>query len=288
MTAIQWDQTGERLYETGVDRGVLYKVNVSGDYDTGFGWNGLTTVTESPTGAEATPTWADNIKYLNLISLEQFGGTIEAYTYPNEWGEHDGYSEPQIGVSVGQQPRKPFGLAYRTLLGNDVDGTELGYKLHLIYGATAAPTEKAFATMNDSPEAITFSWEITTIPVMVTGLKPTSYICIDSTRVDADALVALELLLYGDVAIDPQLPLPDAVLALFDGTFTAVSPTVPSYDAGTDNITIPSVTGVQYRINGIAVTGAVHITANTIVTAHLMPGYVWNPNIVDEWLIVFS
>lgn len=287
MTAIQWDQTGERFYETGVDRGVLYKPNVSGEYDTGFAWNGLTTVTESPTGAEATPTWADNIKYLNLISLEQFGATIEAYTYPDEWGEHDGYSEPQIGVSVGQQPRKPFGFSYRTLLGNDVESTELGYKVHLVYGATASPTEKAFASQNDSPEAITFSWDVTTIPVPVTDLKNTSYICVDSTRVDSAALAALELLLYGDVGVDPQMPLPDAVLALFDGTFTAVSPGIPTYDSGTDNITIPVTTGVQYRIAGVAVTGDVHITANTIVTAHLLEGYVWNANIVDEWLFVF-
>lgn len=287
MTAIQWDLTGERLYETGVDRGVLYKPNVSGEYDSGFPWNGLTTVTESPTGAEATPTWADNMKYLNLISLEQFGGTIEAYTYPTEWGEHDGYSEPQIGVSVGQQTRKPFGLSYRTMLGNDVDSTDFGYKLHLIYGAIAAPTEKAYATMNDSPEAITFSWEFSTTPVSVTDLKSTSYICIDSTRVDATALAALELLLYGDVGVDPQMPLPDAVLTLFDGTFTAVSPGIPTYNSTTDNITIPVTTGVQYRINGVAVTGDVHIAANTIVTAHLLEGYVWNSNIVDEWLFVF-
>lgn len=288
MTALQWDQTGERFYETGVDRGVLYKINsVSGDYDTGFAWNGLTTVTESPTGAEATPTWADNIKYLNLISLEQFGATIEAYTYPNEWSEHDGYAEPQVGVQVGQQPRKPFGFAYRTRIGNDVDAEEFGYKLHLVYGATAAPTEKAYATMNDSPEAITFSWEVTTIPVPVTGYKPTSYLCIDSTRVDATALAALELLLYGDVGVDPQLPSPDAVLALFDGTFTAVTPVVPTYNSTTDDITIPSVTGIEYRIAGLPVTGTVHITADTIVTAHLLPGYVWAPNIVDEWLIDF-
>lgn len=288
MTAIEWDQTGERLYETGVDRGVLYKPDAGGVYDTGFAWNGLTTVTESPTGAEATPTWADNMKYLNLLSLEQFGATIEAYTYPDEFAEHDGYAEPQVGVTVGQQPRKPFGLSYRTLVGNDVDGTELGYKIHLVYGAFAAPTEKAYATVNDTPEAITFSWELTTVPVPVTGYKPTASLVIDSTRVDADALAALELLLYGTVGIDPQLPTPDAVLALFDGTIVEVTPTAPSYDAGTDLITIPTVTGVQYVINGVVVTGTVAITANTIVTARLLPGYVWAPTVVDEWLITFS
>lgn len=288
MTALQWDLTGARLYETGVDHGVLYKQDVSGDYTTGFAWNGLTTVTESPTGAEATPTYADNIQYLNLISLERFAATVEAYTYPDEFAECDGSAQPQIGVYVGQQTRKTFGLSYRTLLGNDVDGTDFGYKLHLVYGATAAPSEKAFASVNDSPEAITFSWELSTIPVPVTDLKPTAYICIDSTKVNASALAALELLLYGTVGVDPQLPLPDAVLALFDGTFTEVTPSVPSYNSTTDLITIPSVTGVEYRINGVAVTGTVAITENTIVTAHLLPGYVWAPNIVDEWLIVFA
>jgi hypothetical protein len=288
VTALQWDLTGARLYETGVDHGVLYKQDVSGDYTTGFAWNGLTTVTESPTGAEATPTYADNIQYLNLISLERFAATVEAYTYPDEFAECDGSAQPQIGVYVGQQTRKTFGLSYRTLLGNDVDGTDFGYKLHLVYGATAAPSEKAFASVNDSPEAITFSWELSTIPVPVTDLKPTAYICIDSTKVNASALAALELLLYGTVGVDPQLPLPDAVLALFDGTFTEVTPSVPSYNSTTDLITIPSVTGVEYRINGVAVTGTVAITENTIVTAHLLPGYVWAPNIVDEWLIVFA
>ena len=287
MTAIEWDQTGERLYETGVDRGVLYKPDSGGAYELGYAWNGLTTVTEAPTGAEATPTWADNIKYLNLLSLEQFGATIEAYTYPSEFAEHDGYAEPQVGVTVGQQPRTPFGLSYRTLVGNDVEATEFGYKLHLVYGAFAAPTEKAFSTVNDTPEAITFSWELTTIPVLVTGLKPTASLVIDSTKVDADALAALELLLYGTVGVDPQLPLPDAVLALFDGTIVEVTPTAPSYDSGTDLITIPTVTGMQYVIGGVVVTGTVAITANTIVTGRLLPGYVWAPNIVDEWLITF-
>lgn len=287
MTAIEWDQTGERLYETGVDRGVLYKPDVSGVYDLGYAWNGLTTVTESPTGAEATPTWADNLKYLNLISLEQFGATIEAYTYPNEFAEHDGYAEPEVGVTVGQQPRKPFGLSYRTLVGNDVEGTEFGYKIHLVYGATAAPTEKAFATVNDAPEAITFSWELTTIPVAVTGYKNTSSLVVDSTKVDADALAALELLLYGTVGIDPQLPSPDAVLALFDGTIVEVTPGIPTYNSTTDLITIPTVTGLEYVIAGVVVTGTVAITANTIVTARLLPGYVFAPNVVDEWLFVF-
>ena len=288
MTALQWDQTGERLYETGIDRGVLYKPDENGNYDTGFAWNGLTTVTESPTGAEATPTYADNIVYANLFSVERWAGTIEAYTYPDEFAECDGSSEAQIGVFVGQQPRKSFGFAYRTIVGNDVENNEFGYKLHLVYGATASPSEKAYATINDSPEMINFSWELTTIPVQVTGMKPTASITIDSTNVDADALTALELILYGTTGVDPALPLPDAVLALFDGTFTAATPTAPSYNATTDNITIPTVTGVEYRIGGDVVTGDVHITANTLVTANPTAGYYFPEGADDDWLITFS
>lgn len=215
-----WDAIGERYYETGVDHGVLYIPDATGVYNTGFAWNGLTTVTESPSGAEATPLYADNIKYLNLISVEEFGATIEAFTYPDEFAQCDGSATPEVGIAVGQQSRKSFGLSYRTQLGNDLEGSDLGYKLHLVYGATAAPTEKAYATINDTPEAITFSWEITTTPVAVTGLKPTSVITIDSTKVDATGLAALEALLYGTTTptpTEPSLPLPDAVLALFPG-----------------------------------------------------------------------
>jgi hypothetical protein len=215
MPALTWDQVGERLYETGVDRGVLYLPDETGVYNSGFAWNGLTTVTESPAGAEATPTYADNIKYLNLISVETFGATIEAYTYPDEFAECDGTATPNPGVAVGQQPRKTFGLSYRTQLGNDVDGTDHGYKLHLVYGCTAAPSEKAYATINDSPEAITFSWEVSTVPVPVTDLKPTSLIVVDSTVVDPTALASLEALLYGNGATEAALPTPDAVIALF-------------------------------------------------------------------------
>lgn len=215
-----WDQVGERFYETGVDHGVLYIPDAAGVYNTGFAWNGLTTVTESPSGAEATPLYADNIKYLNLISVEEFGATIEAFTYPDEFAQCDGSATPEEGISIGQQTRKAFGLSYRTQVGNDLEGSDAGYKLHLVYGATAAPTEKAYATINDTPEAITFSWEITTTPVAVTGLKPTSVITIDSTKVDAAGLAALEALLYGTTTptpTEPSLPLPDAVLALFPG-----------------------------------------------------------------------
>lgn len=223
MTQLSWDNTGERVYETGVDHGVLYIPDEDGLYTNGVAWNGLTTITESPSGAEANPQYADNIKYLNLFSAEQFGATVEAFTYPDEWAQFDGLSVPTAGVTVGQQARKTFGLSYRTKIGNDVDGEDHGYKLHLIYGATAAPSEKAYNTINDSPEAITFSWEISTVPINVTGLRPTSIMTIDSTQVDADALAALELILYGDVAEDPTLPLPDEVIALFEGTALATN-----------------------------------------------------------------
>jgi hypothetical protein len=215
MVSLTWDNVGERVYETGVDHGVLYIPSDLGVYDKGYAWNGLTSVTESPSGAEASPQFADNIKYLNLVSAEQFGGTIEAFTYPEEFGQCDGTAAPKKGVYLGQQSRRTFGMAYRTLLGNDIEGTDFGYKLHLIYGALAAPSEKAHTTVNDSPEAIAFSWAVTTSPVAVTGHKPLSSITIDSTQVDAADLLALEALLYGAALIEAALPLPDAVIALF-------------------------------------------------------------------------
>ena len=217
MAPLTWDQVGERLYETGVDHGVLYLPNESGVYDHGVAWNGLTTVTESPSGAEASPQYADNIKYLNIVSAEEFGATIEAFTYPEEFGQCDGTALPAPGVAVGQQGRKTFGMSYRTRVGNDIDGTDHGYKLHLLYGLLAAPSEKAYATINDSPEAIAFSWEVTSTPVPVTDYKPTSLIVVDSTVVDEADLTALEALLYGNGATEAALPTPDAVIALFGG-----------------------------------------------------------------------
>lgn len=213
MAKIVWDQTGERLYETGVKNGVLY-VQEGGTYPKGVAWNGLTAVTESPSGAEATPLYADDRKYLNLISAEEFGATIEAYTYPDEFAECDGSASLATGVMIGQQARKTFGLCYRTTIGNDTDGNEHGYKLHIIYGALAAPSEKAYATINDSPEAITFSWEITTTPVEVTGLKPTASITIDSTKATKEKIEALEAILYGDESEEARLPLPDEIKTL--------------------------------------------------------------------------
>ena len=214
MAKLVWDKSGERLYETGVKQGVLYVQDTTGTYPKGVAWNGLTAVTETPSGAEATALYADDIKYLNLVSAEELGGTIEAYMYPDEFAACDGSVALTPGMYIGQQDRKTFGLCYRTTLGNDTDSNNHGYKLHLIYGALAAPSEKAYATINDSPEAITFSWEFKTTPVNVTGHKPTASIVIDSTKVDAEKLAALEKILYGDDTGDgPRLPLPDEVLS---------------------------------------------------------------------------
>lgn len=220
MSKVVWDGTGEKYYETGVDRGVVYPINNAGLYTPGEAWNGLTGVTESPSGAEATALYADNIKYLNLYSAEEFGATIEAYTYPDSFALCDGSANIATGVSIGQQTRKIFGLSYRTLIGNDIDGQDHGYKLHLIYGCMASPSEKGFQTVNDSPEAITFSWEVTTTPVNVTGLKPTASLVIDSTTVPADKLSQLEDILYGTASTDPRLPLPDEIAAIVGTTGT--------------------------------------------------------------------
>lgn len=219
---IVWDKTGERLYEAGVDRGVVYPIQENGLYTKGVGWNGLTGVSENPSGAEETPLWADNIKYLSLRSAEEFGANVEAYMYPDEFAECDGTAEIAPGVTIGQQNRKVFGLCYRTVLGNDIDKNDHGYKLHLIYGCEAAPSEKGYSTINDNPDAVTFSWEITTTPVNVPGFKPTASLTIDSTKVDAAKLKALEEILYGKDptaddggdGVDPRLPLPDEIMEL--------------------------------------------------------------------------
>lgn len=218
-----WDKTGEHYYETGVKNGVLYPMSTSGTYPKGVAWNGLTAVTESPSGAEPTALYADDIKYLNLMSNEEFGATIEAYTYPDEFAECDGSASLTEGVYIGQQARKTFGLCYRTTLGNDAKGNDYGYKLHIIYGAMASPSEKAYSTINDSPDAITFSWELSTTPVAVANFKPTASLTIDSTKVNAQKLAALEEILYGKDgtgednsvgAVDPRLPLPDEIATL--------------------------------------------------------------------------
>ena len=210
MAKLVWDAIGEKRYETGVDHGVLY-VQEGGVYPKGVVWNGLTAVTESPGGAEATPLYADNIKYLNLMSAEEFNATIEAYTYPDEFAQCDGSAELVAGVSIGQQKRKTFGMCYRTTVGNDTDSNAYGYKLHIIYGALPPPSEKAYSTINDSPEAITFSWEVSTTPVPVTDHEPTASIIIDSTKVAKEKLAALEAILYGSADAEARLPLPDEI-----------------------------------------------------------------------------
>ena len=216
MAKLVWDATGERKYENGVRNGVLYVMDESGTYPKGVAWNGLTAVTESPSGAEATALYADDVKYLNLISAEEFGATVEAYTYPDEFAQCNGEASLVDGVTIGQQPRKTFGMAYRTVLGNDVENESYGYKLHLIYGAVASPSEKAYATINDSPEAITFSWELKTTPVVVNGFKPTASLTIDSTKANAEKLAALEDILFGSESGEARLPLPNEIATLMN------------------------------------------------------------------------
>ena len=291
MTALTWDGAGERIYETGVDHGVLYLANGAGIYDTGFAWNGLYTVTESPTGAESTALYADNIKYLNLQSVEEFMATVEAYTYPPEFGECDGSAQPETGVLIGQQTRRLFGMSYRTRVGNDLEGTAYGYKLHLIYNALAAPSEKAYSTINDTPEAITFSWEVSTTPAAVTGFQPTASIIIDSTLVDPADLAELEDFLYGTVGTDPSLPAPDDVLAIFGGALTLATPTAPTFNSGTETITIPAVTGVIYynAATGITMATGDHvITEDRLVKARPATGYKFPAVVADEWFFDYT
>jgi hypothetical protein len=234
MSILVWDQTGERLFETGVKNGVLYVQDNNGAYPSGVAWNGLVSVTESPSGAEATPLYADDTKYLNLVSAEEFGATVEAYTYPDEFAECDGSADIATGVMIGQQARSQFGMAYKTTLGNDVAGNSYGYKLHLIYGALAAPSEKSYQSINDSPEAITFSWEISTTPVVVTDKRPTASIVIDSTKANGTKLGLLEDILFGTEGASPRLPLPDEIATLFadaEPSALALSSIVPADDA---------------------------------------------------------
>lgn len=295
MAALTWDQTGQRTYETGVEKGVLFQVDETGEYVDGVAWNGLTTVTESPSGAESNKQYADNIVYLNLISVEMFSCTIEAFSYPLEFEENDGSASPTDGVIVGQQPRKTFGFCYRTLKGNDTQGNAYGYKLHLVWGALAAPSEKAYATVNDSPEAITFSWEVSTTPVTVGTVlsveySPTASMTIDSTKVDPAKLAILEDYLYGTVSEDPTMPSPADVITIMTSVLTLATPTAPTYNSSTDIITIPTVTGVEYYINNeLMPPGATDpITANTLVRARPATGYKFPVPVQDEWLIAFA
>jgi len=284
MAVLEWDKVSERTYETGVEKGVLYRQDGGGNYAVGHAWNGLISVSESPSGAEPNKQYANNKVYVNLTSAEEFAATIEAFTYPDAFAECDGTAVPVAGLAIGQQRRKPFGLSYQTLLGNDTEGTDHGRKIHLIYGATAAPSEKAYTTVNDSPEALTFSWEVSTEAVTVPGMKPTSQITIDSTKVDAAKLADLEDILYGTAGLSARLPLPAEVIALFEGTVTEVFAAAPTYDSATDTITIPSTTGVDYLIDGeVVAAGPVVITEDTLVTATPKPGYTLSAASDDDW-----
>jgi hypothetical protein len=288
MTTLEWDQVGEKLYETGIDRGVLFLPNNVGDYDSGFAWNGLTSVEESPSGAESNKQYANNKIYVNLTSAEEYSATLGAFTFPDEFSECDGTAQPVAGLYIGQQRRKTFGLSYRSLIGNDLVDTAYGYKLHLVYGGKAAPSSKTHSTVNESPEAMEFSWEISTIPVDVPGHQPTSTITIDSTRISSAKLAELEALLYGTVGQDPRLPSPAEVIALLEDTTVEVRATEPSFDSGTDTITIPVVTGVDYKVNNVVVAaGPLVITEDTVVTASPQQGYKFPAVSDNDWYYDF-
>jgi hypothetical protein len=289
VTALVFDDAGNKKFETGVDKGVLYILNtVNGLYDTGYAWNGLTEIKEKPAGAAANPAYADNLKYLNLLSAETFAGEISAFTYPDAFGSCDGTVEPASGVLVGQQARAVFGLSYRTQLGNDLDSTA-GYKLHLVYGALASPSEKDYVSINASPAGVTFTWAFETTGVSSSGNSPVSLLTIDSTKVDATALSDLEAFLYGTGGSNPSLPPPDSVIALFTGSITAITLTAPTFD-GAHTITIPSETGVTYYVDGVVhASGSQLLTAGQkkVVTAVPHAGYVFNTPFVDRWMFTF-
>lgn len=280
MTRISWDAVGERVFETGVDRGVLYIPDSGGLYSLGVAWNGLTGVTEKPTGAAATPQYADNIKYLNLTSSEDFSATVEALTYPAEFAQFDGSVVLSGGVSLGQQARRTFGLSYRTRVGNDVSGTDLGYKVHLVYGCQAAPSERPYTTINDSPEALAFSWDLSTTPVSVTGQRPTAIVTVDSSRVTAANMTLFENTVWGTASKIPRLPLPDEVIGLFAGSLVLIAngPVTPTYNATTKVVTIPTQASVTFRVNGVVnTTGTYTIPTGgyAVVEASPTPGYTF-------------
>ena len=289
MAVLVFDDTGNKAFETGVQNGVLYPLNSgTGLYDTGYAWNGLTEIKEKPAGAGANPSYADNQKYLNLLSAETFSGEISAFTYPDAFGACDGTNEPYNGVVVGQQTRQTFGLSYRTQLGNDVS-SDAGYKLHLIYGALAAPSEKDYVSINASPAPVTFTWAFDCTGVNVSGLNATSLIVIDSTKVDSTALTNLNNYLLGTDGTNPSLPLPDAVIALFSGTVTAITLTAPTFD-GAHTITIPTETGATYYVDGVLHAGGTQLLTTgqkKVVTARAANNYVFNTPVVTAWMFTF-
>lgn len=287
MSKIIWDAVGEKFFETGLSKGVLFPT-IAGVYQKGVPWNGLISVAESPSGAELTDLWADDIKYASLRSTEQFGATIEAYTYPPEFAACDGSAALVDGVMIGQQSRAPFGFCYRTIVGNDVDSDSAGYKLHIVYGASANPSEKNFQSVNDSPEAITFSWEVSTIPVAVASHKPTSTVVIDSTKVNPTKLAALEDILYGTAGVDPRLPLPDEIKELMLGT--EATPASPTFVANTGVLTVPETTGIVYLVNGVEANAgaqnAVDGGVTLVVTATPDTGYYIPAGVNTKWTFV--
>jgi hypothetical protein len=292
MSVLQWDQVGEKVYENGVEKGVFYTVNGAGAYDHGYAWNGLVSVTESPSGAEVNKQYADNIVYASLRSAEEFGATIEAFTYPLQAiPALDGSASPTPGLSLGQQGRPTFGFSYVSKIGNDLN-PDAGEKIHLVYGATANPSEKAMTTVNDSPEAATFSWELATSPVQVgtiggTTYKPLSTITVDTTKEDPDAVATLREFLYGTAGTDPSLPTPAAVVALFSGAVLTATPTEPTYDTTTNVMTIPSITGVQYYMDDelLAPGAQPALTTNKVVEARPAVGYKFTQPVDADWLI---
>lgn len=294
MVALAWDKTGERFYRTGVSKGALYQIDNAGEYVDGVAWNGLTNVTASPSGAESNKQYADNIVYVNLLSAEEFGATIEALSYPDAFEQNDGSATPTAGVTIGQQRRKPFGFCYRTEIGNDTEGTDYGYELNLVWGAQAAPSEKAAATINDSPEPQALSWELTTTPVNVGTVlgveyKPSAKMTINSTKVDPTKLAALEAALYGTVSTDAYLPLPADVILMMASTLTSTTPAAPTYNSSTDMVTIPGTTGVIYSLNGLDVLAGDHaITANSEVKARPATGYKFPVPTQTQWVFTFA
>jgi len=289
MSVLEWGKTGERVYENGVEKGVFYTLDGSGAYSNGYAWQGLVSVTESPSGAEVNKQYADNRVYVSLRSAEEYGATIEAFTYPDAAiPALDGAAAPTPGLVLGQQGRSTFGISYVTKVGNDLN-PDAGEKIHLVYGATANPSEKAYTTVNESPEAATFSWELATDPVAVGTIggidyKPLATISIDTTKEDADAVATLKEFLYGTEGTDPSLPPPATVVAMFSGAVLTVSPVEPAYDNATDTLTVPSIAGVMYYMKGeVLPAGPVVLTENEIVTAKPAMGYKFPPNTDDDW-----
>lgn len=291
---LEWDKTGERLYRTGVNKGVLYQVD-AGEYVDGVAWNGLTNVTASPSGAESNKQYADNIVYLNLLSVEEFNATIEALSYPTAFEQNDGSATPTPGVYVSQQRRKPFGFCWQSRVGNDELATDYGYEINMVWGCQAAPSEKANATISDAPEPQALSWELSTTPtnigtVLGVDYNPTAKMTISSVGTDPVKLAALEDVLYGTASTDPVLPLPADVILMMASALTSVTPAAPTYDAGTDLITIPNTAGVEYKINGVIVPAGAYgpITANTEVRAYPATGYKFPVPTQTQWVFTFA